>query len=282
MVWPAVIAAGAKLVGGILGERSADKRNSENIAFGERQLAAQEQFAKEGVRWRVEDAKAAGIHPLYALGAQTHQPSPVSVFQEGPSYGLAQGLADAGQDIGRSMEATRTATERQQLRLNQLTVERGELENELLRSQIARERGQIGPPFPEVPQGLRGNPGGRAPLGRVEVKPAQPVATDPGNPAKEAWQVPDYAFVRTPSGLAIVPSESAKDRIEDQFFPELMWAIRNNLMPNIDPKVFEPDPRIFPPGKGKKWEWSHLHQEFRAVPIDPHKVKVDIDFSGRR
>lgn len=37
--------------------------------------ATQREFAQNGIQWKVEDAKKAGIHPLYALGASTASPS---------------------------------------------------------------------------------------------------------------------------------------------------------------------------------------------------------------
>lgn len=45
------------------------------------------EFAQMGVRWRVEDAKAAGIHPALALGMQPVQGSSPGVFESGSSRG---------------------------------------------------------------------------------------------------------------------------------------------------------------------------------------------------
>lgn len=70
----------------------------------------QREFAQKGIRWKVEDARAAGIHPLAALGASTSSFTPV--FQ-GDSLG--QAIAQSGQDIQRSINATRTADERRQV-----------------------------------------------------------------------------------------------------------------------------------------------------------------------
>lgn len=131
----------------------------------------QREFAQKGIRWKVEDAKAAGIHPLYALGASTSQFAPS--FVGDTSMGSA--MADIGQDISRSIQATRTAPERAQAnavaaQMSQLALERATLENELLKSRIAREsQGQIGPPmaqatpvsggFQIVPQEITSNAG---------------------------------------------------------------------------------------------------------------------------
>jgi len=111
----ATISAGANLIGAIMGGSEAHKN---------RQM--QKQFAQYGIRWRVEDAKAAGLHPLYALGAQTPTYSPV--HSEAPAQ-----LAEMGQNIGRAVQATQTARER----------ERGQLELDLLKSQVDESKERI-------------------------------------------------------------------------------------------------------------------------------------------
>lgn len=115
LVAAALIGAGSSLFGGMLGKKDAKQQRQQ-------EYQAQKEFAQHGVRWRVEDAKAAGLHPLYALGAQTPTYSPS--FQTGSPMG--QAVADAGQHISRSVAATQTAQEREQ---NALGLE-------LLRSQI--------------------------------------------------------------------------------------------------------------------------------------------------
>lgn len=50
---------------------------------------------QKGIQWRVEDAKRAGIHPLYALGASTS--SPVYTYEGGPAFaaGAIKGVSEA-------------------------------------------------------------------------------------------------------------------------------------------------------------------------------------------
>lgn len=124
-------------VGSIIGGQSAKKE-------ARRQEKVQREFAQHGIRWKFEDAKAAGLHPLAALGASSASYSPVAVGD--------LGFASAGQDIGRAIDSTRPASERVDAytaTLQRLQLERGGLENELLRSQIARLRqaGGSGPPM---------------------------------------------------------------------------------------------------------------------------------------
>lgn len=132
------VASMAPLIGAGIDWLSGRQQSQENTA-------AQKEFAQNGIRWRVEDAKAAGIHPLYALGAQTSSFSPVSV---------GSNFAAAGQDISRSVDAARTAPERTDARIAALSLERAGLENDLLRAQIAstvtrlNQGGQVGPPLP--------------------------------------------------------------------------------------------------------------------------------------
>lgn len=113
--------------------RQAEDKADQRLAAN---LAAQREFAQQGIRWKVEDAKAAGIHPLYALGAQTHSFTPQSISS--PDIPSA-GLGAMGQDIGRAVNATRTDDERTVAyneALQKLSLERGSLENEVLRQRL--------------------------------------------------------------------------------------------------------------------------------------------------
>jgi len=141
----ALISAGSSLLGGLFGSKG-DK------GAARRQEALQREFAQHGVRWRVEDAKAAGLHPLYALGAQLPSYSPVYEQQD---PGMGPYLAEAGQNIGRAVAASQTAQERQ---MNALILARtaGELEEsdlrrQLLQLEIDRARGASGGSFQTFP-----------------------------------------------------------------------------------------------------------------------------------
>lgn len=79
------IPAAAGLLGAMTGQTEAKKN---------RQL--QERMATEGIQMRVKDAEKAGVHPLYALGAQTPTFTPVS-------SGAGEILAQTGQNVGRAI-----------------------------------------------------------------------------------------------------------------------------------------------------------------------------------
>lgn len=134
-----LISAGASLLGGLFGSKSQSKANEANIRL-------QKDLARKGIQWRVEDANKAGIHPLYALGTPTATPGPLAVGDTS----LGQGIANAGQDIGRAVSAYGTKADRKaQSALAALQIERAGLENQLLASQI-RLTNQAGnpPAFP--------------------------------------------------------------------------------------------------------------------------------------
>lgn len=131
-----IIGAGSNLLGGLLGNKSA----SDAIDFQKKAL-------KTGIQWKVEDAKKAGIHPLFALGASTSMPSAVI-------SPLGESVAAAGQDISRAVDAVSDGSEKASTMskaLASLQLERGALENEMLRSQIRRLNAPgTPPPSPDV------------------------------------------------------------------------------------------------------------------------------------
>lgn len=96
---------------------------SENFAHGQNQKNRDMQydFAQHGIQWRVEDAKAAGLHPLFALGAQIQGASPSQMV--GDVGGVGQGSrAAAGQDSSQAF--ARSSPEAREMLATQLQVQR--------------------------------------------------------------------------------------------------------------------------------------------------------------
>lgn len=119
MLGEALLGIGGSIIDKIFGDDSAED-----------QAQLQREFAQNGIRWKVEDAKAAGIHPLYALGASTAQYSPISVGTD---------FASQGQNLGRAIDSMRTPAEKQSAfakTVEGLTLDKMGLENEVLRSQL--------------------------------------------------------------------------------------------------------------------------------------------------
>lgn len=163
------ISAGTNLIAGSMADDATAEANRVAAAqakqsrqyqrkMDRKNIELQKQFAQEGIRWKVADAEAAGIHPLYALGAQTMSFNPVTVgglaggYSPQPEHGMSNALANAGQDVSRAIQATRTQSERDAAYLNTaraLQLQNMGLQNELLASQIAKTN-LTGPPMPEL------------------------------------------------------------------------------------------------------------------------------------
>lgn len=216
MVWPALIGAAAHIGGGILGGENTRKLAHE-------QMDMQREFAQMGIRWKVADARAAGIHPLYALGASGASAAPISV---GDSYGPA--LANAGQDISRAMQAgqdkeerdasaatafmlakeqasdarvLRAASEqREQARLSS-QLANDEMSRQLMASQIARLNQQANPPFPSGVTRPEPDARGSVDTGRIKLSPSEQPSRDPHSPHKEAARLPMWQPVETAPGV---------------------------------------------------------------------------------
>jgi len=245
----AIASALGNVVSGIAGASSAK-------SAAKQEYKNQKEFAQQGIQWKVDDAKAAGIHPLYALGANTATYAPVSVGNTNP----LSGLAAAGQDLSRAVDATRPAsakvdaiTSTQQA----LATERMGLENELLRSQIAKTRQESNPPMPTAGDRMLVEGQGNSPLVKTSPMARQSSGTAP---SQEAGAVSEMGYLRTPTGWAPVQSKDAKDRTEDDTWAELAWGIRNRLLPSVGAQQQPPaDVKLKP---NEFWKWDPVKQEY--------------------
>lgn len=264
--------------------RAQENMNAQNIQM-------QKEFAQEGIRWRVADAKAAGIHPLYALGAQipSYSPSTYIPGERGPSRGerfgsALDGLGRAGQGLARALDAGRTDDERHAARMQVLTERRAELENDLISSQIARLNQQPTAGVPSLrPQAIPGQAdvernGLLVTPSRVHAveRPQEVTRTAPGIPSQEPHEISDLGFARTATGLVPVPSKDMKERIEDMSLPEALWSMRNNLLP---PESNAPSHRLLPPG-AVKWRWNFWKGEWQPE-YEGGRTRDEVTRDGR-
>lgn len=274
--WGALVGG---IAGGILGSAEGDNgardRQLQQELFAEKQFKFQEELAHNGVRYRVEDAKRAMIHPAAALGMQPFNPSPVSLNFGESHQPDNSWMAQAGHNMTRAAAATMTASEREQnTALASLAMERAGLENDLLRARIRKE--QIGPPMVDP-----SDPGVRT-FGtsdaRIVEKPLERIAGFVGRGQAEAGVVTDYGYSKTDSGYAIVPSKDWKDRGEDQLAPEFGWAMRNVVRNTYSPK---PPPDSFLPDGAIGWRFNVYMQEFQPVfPKVQYKGRIGDSYSA--
>lgn len=153
--------------------------------------------------------------------------------------------------------------------MTKLQLERGQLENDLLRSQIARLNGQIGPAMPTggsigvIPGQGNSTPTPNYPMPGVQMQDAKVTASAPGVPGQEAGIIPDFGYSRTNTGFAVVPSKDMKERMEDMPIQEAMWAARNQIIPNFG--MARPPAGVKLP-YGHSWVFDMTKQEWQMRP----------------
>lgn len=208
-------------------------KNSTPTDNFEKNAALQREFAQNGIRWKVNDAKMAGIHPLYALGAQGASFSPMYSSDSGDQGDVdTAALADIGQGVTRAVSQTRTQEERMSAMLQLRGMD---LDNQIKQAELQRLQGGT-PAFPSTSQGSQSFIEGQVNSGPNKIinKPMERVTSYPGRPDIEPGSKTGVGFYNTASGALVpVPSVDTKQSIEDNLIQELMWSARNNVLPNI-------------------------------------------------
>lgn len=270
-------------IGSLIG---ANNSSASAEAINQANYEHQKEFAQNGIRWKVADAKAAGLHPLAALGAQTPGYTPSAVVGDAPDFSF---LRDIGQDVGRAIDAKSTAAERaaNKAKIDQGTnlelegkaldndykraLIRGETQDQALRLANAAVRAswsqQLPPPMPSLaPDGsLMSGQGNATSFGGIGSKPAEIVINEPGRPGQERGSVSELGFTRTnDGGYAPVMSKDAKDRLDDDFIGSSLWHLRNSLPAAFDTDRVKP-PRSWLP-KGSEWRFDVRRGAFYPVP----------------
>lgn len=250
---PALISAGASIASGLFGKSQADK-----------QAKLQKEFAQKGIQWKVEDARKAGISPIYALGAQTNSYQPVSV---GDPVGA---FANAGQDIGRAISASSTASDKANaftIASQRLSLENMELQNKLLASNIAKNNASITPSMPGLDTRylIDGQGSTAVPGTLVDTSPLARQASAPENPSQEAGAITDVGFTRTANGGYFpVFSKDAKDRSDEDNYFEWAFNIRNRILPMIPYSGYRNPPPV-PLKPGHFWSF-HPTDGYVQIP----------------
>lgn len=277
--WAAAVPAIAEGIGSLLGFGQASKAERRAAKLAQAQFQFQQDMAKNSVQWRVADAKAAGIHPLAALGIMPSSFAPVSMGGDGG----ASHLADLGQNIGRAVGAYQSSRER----AKQVAVEAAEAARRRKMEDLEFEQryraNEIDIAVGAAQLARLNAPGSAPPLnvgpGVVSVRPARTTSPAPGNLGREAGAIRDYGYTNTDEGgLAIVPSFDVHERIEDNMLQQFGWALRNQVAPVFGGlRAPSRSEHPLPPGFDR-WKWSSLRQQF--LPFDSRSDEYLIN--GRR
>jgi len=241
----------ASIGGDLLNANAQKQANEANIQ-------QQRDFARHGIQWRVNDAKAAGIHPLYALGAQTPSFSPSS---QPVSYG--DSLSRMGQDISRAAMSTQSKEEKaafnlqqsQQSRLLEAQITNQDLRNQILQEELNRSTRSPGsPPGTPKPTG----PGQFATNDFVKV-PAEVTSSLQGGFTQAGHNPLFQIFKSGPDSYKIALSSKAKEAMEDS--PQEALAQAEMLVRNgsIVP---------YPAPAGKEWRLDRYMNLYLGEPTN--------------
>lgn len=235
---------------------------NDDLARAKRNEEMAYEFAQNGIKWRVEDAKRAGIHPLAALGFSGANTPTISIsggyqpsaggYDRGPDIGAS--LANMGQGIGRAVAATQTPLERQmtafELMRQEQQIRSNDLDIAIKGAQLARITQQLGPGLPaNVPPGSI--PGATG-TGTYEAKPPEVLNPDPKHQGQTAGPAtPNATWQRAPSGD--VYSVPHKDLNIDEFSSPgyVSWMIHNKVLPYFSQRYRDaarPSADHLPPG----------------------------------
>lgn len=274
-----VLETGMDWLGMEEGKRESSRARTHSDAQNAAQMEMQREFAKNSIRWKTEDAVAAGLHPLAAIGAQGTSYSPASV-----NVDVDRSKSDfyhrTGQNISRALNAVQTPEERA---MKALTIQSMEIDNAIKKKQLEGMGDTPGlPSNSSLGRHLLGaNPLSVGSDGYVFEQPTQKSHASPGKPFQAAGEYTDYVFGRTATGLHPVPSKEMQDAIEDKMIPETMWALRNYLYPTFISRTrshMQPSLREHPLPPGYIWRWKPVAAEFR--PYKKGTRSLDFFFKG--
>lgn len=272
---------GTQFLGDYMAQKEDRKQSEENREAVEKankfNYDMQKEFAQHSLRWRIEDAAAAGIHPLAALGAQSYQATPSAVgYEDRRDRGAV--YRNLGQNISRAISSTRTSAEKAR---EALEIESMSLDNQLKKRRLEELNGSSFPAYESqsgIPMHLLGqNPisaYGKYPS--VIEKPTERSRSATGKPHEAAGTYTDYVYVKTPTGLHPVPSKESQEAIEDKFIPETLFSIRNYLKPTFSRESMEamrPSLKDHPLPPGYIWRWKPSSAEFQPYKKGTRSLK---------
>jgi len=182
----------------------------------------------------MEAAEKYGVHPMYLLGSPALSSGGVSISGGSSGSSSMDRLAAGGQDISRAASALMPDALRRQSQFDALALERGTLENELLRSQINRVNAQSAPGLPlSVASGT--HPEAGAIYNPTQLNARFDAGREGGSPA--SWT----EITNRDGSKTVLPSADFQDRAEEIPLLGWEWLLRNRIFPNTD-RLFQSRP----------------------------------------
>lgn len=263
----ALIGAGLGFAGNLLANEQSgdnvDATNQANSLRSDKEYERQKEFAQMGIRWKSDDARAAGLHPLAALGGigssysptiATHQtPESRSMFEGVDTAGLGNALS--GQNTKRAQMATKTEVEKQ---MEGLALERAQLQNRLLEGQVQNEWAALmgQPRTPSMPSAVGAVDAPVRPIGSIVTKPSERISQSARDSSREAADTPGFKRYQIGHGRVIdLPGQQMSESLESipgaGMGVTILRAAQNAWNgPDGGPGIPAPE--------GQYWDWSPL------------------------
>lgn len=256
-----VLSGGFGLLGGFLS-------NEYQKGLLERQQAFQRELSQNAIKWRVKDAQEAGIHPLYALGANTPSSFPISLQDNvGPALG------EMGQHIGgaitRMLDSQAKEKHQLEMALGAASLAESDARKEMYLSEAARNRQQPAAPMPGLGVMKEGGvrkgtvtgtaevlPDGQDPqvpgTGLIDVGAMQQTSAKEGYPDVVAglhpgWQEFQYR------GMPVYAPQTQGESLEEIFSEMSLPAFIGMLQ--INQNLY-----------GKDWFWDFVRLRYNGEP----------------
>lgn len=248
----AIGAVAGGLLGGFMGGGGKGKQgDAEN--FARQQLETQMQKA---IQWRVADARAAGVHPLAALGAQVSASPATPIAGDSGGSNLGASLSDMGQSLTRAFGAFFDKEQKNKLSMQVLQIQGQEIDNQIKLEELKRLQGGPGSPpaFPNMAVGESHVPIGAVsdtrrypdrsvsvlPLGPAgdaaglrKAEPSEYFPVAPSQPGMQPIVNPESQWMRTNTG-AIDRMPGKSWQMDDMGAPGyLTWQLRNSILPAL-------------------------------------------------
>lgn len=132
LIPPALIGAGAQLLGGVFSARGQRKANQRNIQLAREQMAFQERMSSTAYQRAASDLEKAGLNRILALGDSASTPTGQTAHVENES-------AELGRAVGKSAaSALALKTAVQQIDNMRATEQRDNYQSKLLNEQFKK------------------------------------------------------------------------------------------------------------------------------------------------
>lgn len=243
----------------------------------------QDWWGTHGIRAKVRDAKAAGIHPLAALGATTYNPSPTWGAIDVPDFGSTFG--QMGQGISNAIGKYATAEGKQKMELAAESAKEAvvaqKLDNIGKAQEIMDARNQTIIGSSAIEQGYNIPGQSNAPDGVPSGAPGTALTPNPvayqEKPGIATGHNPKYQFIDLPNGnKSMMLSQQVGELIENDPMAAVSHSIGTSLdyikqalskrVPILESRLELLRVRPEPLAPGYEWRYNRANRQWVHVP----------------